>query len=422
MAHKKKVSTGIELEYRVARIEFAEGAFARTQVPAILPGAADADVLTDIDVLSLEWDARLRETRTIFECKSTRGQSGEADRLLWLSGFQKLLRSERAILVRRTVTTRGRRVAAALDVTTFDAATLQRRETEHAWLPPRFAHLGGERCGWAEKRAATQFKALGEFSPRLGFALWHEALLAPPHRILGPLVTLRKTVERMAVLPDPAGQIVAYHALLNLVLAVVRAASRLDEVSSTELGQLLEIGMMTGDPNDKHVLRILAVADAFFRSQVETIHSEYVAAGAERLPVNLQSALDGVAVTPGWLPRVVDLAERYRGNAHVARTLPQTVELACFDALLGGDAWTAPAFDHLFTREHRQLLDVTLDAMQTIGGATICDRAAEVLQLSFDRSAPALPERRTPYSASGDPHSMKEPSSPRSEERLFAPD
>jgi hypothetical protein len=65
---------GADLERRAARIEFAEGALARTRVP--VRGLADLgrDVLTDVDVLSLDVDRRLRVTRSVLECKSGRAR------------------------------------------------------------------------------------------------------------------------------------------------------------------------------------------------------------------------------------------------------------------------------------------------------------------------------------------------------------
>ncbi len=63
----------------------------RLRVP-VLTDAADPgrNVLTDIDVLTLDVDSRLRLTRSALECKSGKGQSGEPSTLAWLAGFRQL--------------------------------------------------------------------------------------------------------------------------------------------------------------------------------------------------------------------------------------------------------------------------------------------------------------------------------------------
>ena len=56
-------SAGADFERRVARVEFAEGALARLRVPVFVDAEAGRDQLTDLDVLALEFDNRLRLSR-----------------------------------------------------------------------------------------------------------------------------------------------------------------------------------------------------------------------------------------------------------------------------------------------------------------------------------------------------------------------
>src|SRR5262249_39430726 len=90
---ERRADPGGNLEFRVARLEFAEGAMVRLRVPV---QAEEADpgrrILTDVDILAIDVDQRLRLSRSSLECKSGKGESGEPDRLLWLAGFRQLLR------------------------------------------------------------------------------------------------------------------------------------------------------------------------------------------------------------------------------------------------------------------------------------------------------------------------------------------
>ena len=194
---------GAELERRVARLEFAEGALARLRVPVYVDAEAGRDVLTDLDVLSIDIDNRLRLSRSTLECKSGRGQSGEGDRLLWLSGLQRLLGVQRAVLVRQTITRRGQALASSLGLQILDVPTLTQREAAHAWLPDRFAHVDGRACAAAEARTDVQLKGLGHIPAELVAFLRHQSLLQPSHRNLSALAALRAAAEPGGVLPVP---------------------------------------------------------------------------------------------------------------------------------------------------------------------------------------------------------------------------
>jgi hypothetical protein len=94
---------GADLERRVARLEFAEGAFTRLRVPVKVAADPGRDTLTDLDVLAVDIDNRLRISRSILECKTTKGQAKEPDRLLWLAGMQRSTHAkERYLSVRRS--------------------------------------------------------------------------------------------------------------------------------------------------------------------------------------------------------------------------------------------------------------------------------------------------------------------------------
>jgi hypothetical protein len=191
------------LERRVARVEFAEGAFARLRVPVKVEAEPGRDVLTDIDVLSIDIDLRLRVSRSALECKSTPGQSGEPDRLFWLRGFQEYLGVERAVLVRQTTTQRGALLARRLGLHLLDEDTLRRREASNAWLPDKFGHISGEACRAAETRTDTQLRAIAQIPPTLVSFLRHEVFLEESYRILGALVALAGAAQQVSVYPIP---------------------------------------------------------------------------------------------------------------------------------------------------------------------------------------------------------------------------
>lgn len=404
---KKRNDLGAELERRVARVEFAEGALARTRMIVPDPFAsAGRDVLTDLDVVALDFDSRLRHTFSILECKSGRGQAQEADRLFWLTGVKTYVRADRGVLVRESVSNRGRTIARRLGLETFDAVTLARREQENAWVPPRFGHIGGPSCEALEQGANKQLKAIGEFPPELGRFLAHDALRSPAHVALGQLAKLSELGSRI-VLPHEAGLVVAGHSLVGVVFAALRVASWLDSIPSSEAATLIARGVTAGDTHDTRSLELLESADAYYQAGIQSLHADYVDGGAKRSSVDVPPLAPQIREPPDWLGRFVDLAERLRANAPISRLILQTLELAVFDALAGDDAWKVPAFDHLFTPEHKNLVVVAQTTLEAIIGTALANHVKGVGELPYDRTPPALPDRRTPLIEAEDENSAE---------------
>ncbi|MEV1168138.1 hypothetical protein [Nonomuraea sp. NPDC049784] len=380
----------------MARLEFAEGAFSRLRVPVRAEDAEPGrDILTDLDILAIDVDPRLRVSRSTLECKGEKGEAKEADRLFCLAGLRQYLAIQRAVLVRPTVSRRGRALARRLDIGIMDISTLQHRESAHEWLPETFAHLGGEACLAAEARTDSQLKGLPELSSDVITFLRHDALLASPYAILGALGNLGRAIERRGVLPEPTGQVIAGHALIALLLAALQDAAQLDLVPADVLRRRTERALTAGNPDDDHILDVLNRADDLVQFMMDRVHRAYIEAGAARQEIHPIKLREIIETPPGFLSSYIDLVERFRTNPEVSRHILRTAELTCFDALLDGDAWTQPAFDHLFTAEHQGLLLAAIATLGQVATKQIAQRLSPIANISFDRSAGAAPDRHT---------------------------
>lgn len=384
---------GADLERRVGRTEFNDGALVRLRVPIRIDAESGRDVLTDIDVLALDVDGRLNLSRSILECKSGKGQAGEPDRLLWLAGLQRFLGFERAVLVRQTVSRRGRALARTLGLRTLDVDTLAGREKAHAWLPERFAHIDGDKCTEAERRSDTQLKGLSHVPSDLVAFLRFDSLRAEPHRVLRAIAILGRATDASGVLPNPARTVLAGHALIALIAAALADASQLDEISPGELLDRTRRALVTGNPNDDQILKLLGRADELVNYSLEQVHAAYQGTGAKRPNVSIPSLMETVAAPPPWVPRYVDLVEKFRANPTVARQMLQTGELAIFEALVGGHAHESPAFDHLFTQEHRYMLNLARRCFANIAGEGIAEALSGALELDFSRGSTPRADR-----------------------------
>jgi hypothetical protein len=180
-----------------------------------------------------------------------------------------------------------------------------------------------------------------------------------------------------------------------LLLAAIEDSQVLDVLGPSEMLLRLERGLTVGGPNESRVVEVLEIADQLISRFVEQIHDKYQREGASRVDQPVPSLRATVSSPPTWLPRYMDLLAALRANPAVARDLPQTAELACFDALTGGEAYMSSAFDHLFTPEHRQLLRIALRTLRgAVGDGLVSELNAKLAQVNFERVAPSLPDRR----------------------------
>jgi hypothetical protein len=389
---KKPADPGADLERRVGRLEFAAGALVRLRVPVRISADPGRNVLTDLDVVAIDTDHRLRITRSILECKSGQGQSKEPDRLLWLAGLRDYVGFPRAVLVRNTITERGRAMARRLRLETTDVLQIEARELAAAWLPDTFAHISGHECGLAEKAADDQVKSLGYLAASTVQFLKHEALSASSLSILRSLSGLRENLEGEAPFPAPLDIVLGGHALIAMLLAATSDAQSLDYSSRAELEVRVRRAVTVGDGN---VLQVLTQADAYIEQVVQDVHAGYERAGVARIETPVEGLRQIVEESPPWIERYLDFVDALRSNVSISSELAQTAELAVFEGLVGGKGHLFTAFDHLFTPEHRQLLRLAVLTLQEIAGPLIAAGLRDLeSKAQFDRVPPAVPDRR----------------------------
>lgn len=139
----RRLTEGDELEYRLARMFFWQGCYARRGVNLQRHFLPDPLQVTDLDLLAYEVSPQLELIKTIGEAKSGTGKSADKplDRAIWLSGLMKLVQADRATLVTAIQpSTRVRETARSLGVRAIGTDDITRWEA--AWLPAALADCG----------------------------------------------------------------------------------------------------------------------------------------------------------------------------------------------------------------------------------------------------------------------------------------
>lgn len=381
-----------DLVRRVSRLEFAAGALVRCGVN---PRTGSRGLsLPPIDVLAIDFDRRMRETRTIFECQVARGQKAESERLLWLAGFRLACGADEAVLVRDSGTGIGRHLADRLHLRIEDASGLERREREVAWMPLEFGWVGESE--WSRLRLSiSSTPTLSSSSPLA--ALEANVPLSEAHSILADLESAASWLSD--VTPGGRGE-VRYAAAIcmeALVVAALRLGGSLARLSPRALATDLEARLIAPGRDPRQVLELIRIADAYADSLVRDAHDAYAATGVRRVDIPHPSIAEALRPERPWIERMIDLCERFQARPDLAKDLPQVVSLAAMDGAIGGRPYKAPAFDHLFTIEHRQMLAVVADVLRAMGFQMLDTALAEVLRLGFGRGPGLAPARREPY-------------------------
>lgn len=375
---------GHDLERRVARIEFASGSFVRPNVLLYANREVELGVLTDLDVLSIDVDGRLRLSRGMLECKSGQGQTGEVDRILWLVGVQRLLNLDRATLVRNAISRRGRTVGSRVGIHTLDVRAIEERERALVEMPGTFAHVGGVPCYEAERRTDTQLKALRQIPPQLAAFIRGEALFAEPARILQSIAAMQRAIDQIGTLPSPTREVLAGHAAVDLLLAALQDAEVIDRLGVDGFRQQVLSALTVGDPHGGQMLEVIRRSDDLFRLMLGEVHEAYIRQGAKKISMELPTLEASISSPPTWLDNYIDYVDKIRLNPTVSRSLPQTLELALFDGLLGGSEFESPYFDSLFTAEHQYLVSATIRCL-SLQCPQLADAISPVLDLNFSR-------------------------------------
>lgn len=129
-----RLNPGDELEVRLARMQFFRGAYTRRGVNLERHFYPEPLLVTDLDLLSFEFSARLTLSKTIGEAKSGIGKNAPKplDRAIWMAGLKQLVDADGGIVITALrPSPRVRETARALGVTAISIDDLERWEKGH---------------------------------------------------------------------------------------------------------------------------------------------------------------------------------------------------------------------------------------------------------------------------------------------------
>lgn len=329
---RSRLTPGDELEIRLARMQFFQGAYTRRGINLERHFYPEPLLVTDLDLLSFDVTARLTLTKTIGEAKSGTGKNAPKplDRAIWMAGLMQLVEADDGIVITaQRPSTRVRHTARTLGVTAMSVDDLDRWESNN--LPEDLRDVGAHGRLAFEADALTRKSVKGE--PKLERIYWFlrsevwflDAWQATK-RVVGALRELRLhwTPE---INDDQASALRWLYAealsVLTLQLVVLAGMYRVSD--SREWAALVSDRLAEGaiPTNNQR-----ALADAF---------DTYLAhvAGELKAPPTMQVEIMGAfhPTPPEWTEGLIELIIRLESSAGLA-DLPRNTDLVATERLV----------------------------------------------------------------------------------------
>lgn len=346
---QSRLTPGDELEIRLARMQFFQGAYTRRGINLERHFYPEPLLVTDLDLLSFDVSANLTLTKTIGEAKSGTGKSAPKplDRAIWMAGLMQLIKADRGIVVTaQRPSTRVRHTARTLGVTAMSVDELDRWESGN--LLEDLHDVGAHGRLAFEADALTRKSVKGE--PKLERIYWFlrsevwflDAWQATK-RVIGALDELR--LHWAPEINDGLASALRWlyaEALSVLTLHLVVLAGMYRVSDSREWSALVNDRLAEG-AIPTHNQR--ALADAF---------DTYLArvAGELKAPATMKVEIMGAfhPTPPEWTEGLIELLIRLESSAGLA-DLPRNTDLVVTERLVRRRHESVRALQSVTTRD-----------------------------------------------------------------------
>lgn len=408
------MTPGEELEFRVARLYFWTGWFARYSVNLAEQFHPDQLLLTDLDLLAFRYDSLLRRQMIIGESKSGDGKSGPKalDRMFWLAGVARYTGADSAVLtIRRKISGRVRQVAESLDVTLFTVEDLSRREELAGVTKLRRGSLDPELVGQRSelRKRAENFADGGRY---LKF-LWSELWLLEPWVALKRLVSLldaasKRWHEQLSTNEEFVLRYVLGEATVDFCYLVLSTAGEVVWLPGSEGTERIIERLSEGLAPTRQLVKLSEGVDRFLAGVLHELNA----------PAATRAKVQGAFYPrpPGWTEAYIELVTRLIASPAQAADLPRLMDVVIFDAFVKREGVDPAVLERLGTTEPEAVMGLgrLIGAFLTgqVGTPsevfTALDPAGSRAGTSPDRTRPARLSNVGPLSADG-PANAKPP-------------
>jgi len=346
-----RLKKGPAWEYRVHRAMFISGWYVRRNIDLRERVAGAPQVMAEIDIMGISFDAGMSMRRTIAECKDRRGSGQEADRVIWLLGLGRLLEADELMLAKPRISPATVRFARSTNVALFEEASVTQVESRLGG--PRTAgtfdaDIAEDLVGPAISRGALGDNRLREAYDWIHNASWTEQPIPRVKRLPGYFRLIMEHAK------GDTRQLLLIEGLLGLLVCSLQVAGILRRHSPSVARALGSEALASGAAPATALKEIAATADDYYRNAFARDSEEQT---GKRLIITAARLAEHIATPPRWSESFFSMAESLGSRPETATDILRYADLALYERFAGRDPASAQA---AFVRGDRVWLESSL--------------------------------------------------------------
>lgn len=331
MTEFARLNKGAAWEFRVHRAMFASGWYVRRNIDLRERVEGAPQVMAEIDLLGISFDAGLTARRSIIECKDRRGSGQEADRVIWLLGLGHLLHVDTLMLAKPRIAAATVRFARSTSVALFEEASVA--PIEACLDGPRLAgsfdvDISEDLIAPAVSRKALADNRLREAYDWIHNGSWTEDPVARVRRLPG---YFRLTMQHAK---GDTRTLLLIEGLLGLLACTLQVSGMLRRHSPSVARALGAEALASGAAPATALKEIAATADDFYRNAFEQASEEQT---GRRLMLTVPRLAEHIANPPRWADAFFSMAETIGSRPEVAGDVLRYADVTLHERFAGRD-------------------------------------------------------------------------------------
>ncbi len=343
MTSFSELKRGSAWEYRVHRAAFLAGWYVRRGVNLRERVMGSPQTMAEVDILGLGFDPALTPRTLVGECKDRKGSTKEADRIIWLLGLSRLLRSDQVLFAKTKLSGATLQFAKPFGVALWDEAAV--RDIERRFeLEPDDGYFGSFNVELQEtvlrparKASAIKDRSLKAAWDYLSGAYWYRGTPGRTKLLKGYFEALYGS---KAIAEDVKSGFVA-EGLIALLVSGYTTAGQLNRMSPAQGASQLESALAAGAADAAALREIAARADDYYQDALRRLMQGKGAAEELTVP----RLANAVAEPPEWTEAYLSFSRRLGERPLLAGDALRYADVVLFE-------------EHLAEKDTRNLLQL----------------------------------------------------------------
>ena len=326
-----RLKKGPAWEFRVHRAMFASGWYVRRNIDLRERVQGAPQVMAEIDMLGISFDAGLAARRIIAECKDRRGSGQEADRVIWLLGLGHLLEVDALMLAKPRIAAATVRFARSTGVALFEEASVN--QIEAGLKGPRLAgsfdvDVTEDLIAPAVNRKTLSDNRLREAYDWIHNGSWTEDPVARVRRLPGYFRLILQHAN------GATRELLLIEGLLGLLACSLQVSGMLRRHSPNVARALGAEALASGAAPAIALKEIAASADDFYRNAFEQASEEQT---GKRLMLTAPRLAEHIANPPRWTDAFFSMSDTIGSRPEAAADVLRYADLTLYERFAGRD-------------------------------------------------------------------------------------